>query len=73
MSDDKAITELNFALENANNRLDAALAAKLSADDLNRIRQWYNAMCDAVPEYAEAADHDLARKMGFPPNEKVNR
>jgi hypothetical protein len=37
----------------------------LTADELDILREWYNAMCDMVPEYAEQKDHDLAQKLGF--------
>lgn len=36
--------------------------------DLDRIKVWYDQMCDVTPTYAEEADHELAEKLGFRTN-----
>jgi hypothetical protein len=46
----------------------AALAAqqdgaRFTAAELNLIRQWYNAVCDANPEYLDDTDKALGKKI----------
>ncbi len=35
----------------------------LNRDELDLLRQWYNAVQDMAPEYLEARDHELAGKI----------
>lgn len=35
----------------------------LTTDELNLLRQWYNAVCDLAPEYLEAPDHVLGKRI----------
>lgn len=35
----------------------------VSADDINRLRQWYNAVDDVTPEYLEQADANLLARL----------
>ena len=36
---------------------------KLTDEELNRVRQWFNAMEDMAPGYVEEADRALYRKV----------
>jgi predicted alternative tryptophan synthase beta-subunit len=36
---------------------------KLTKDEINLLRQWYNAVQDLAPEYLEPKDHELASKI----------
>lgn len=36
---------------------------EFSKEELNLLRQWYNAVQDVNPKYLEAADHQLAHKI----------
>jgi hypothetical protein len=44
-------------LEAENERL------QLTIEELNLLRQWYNALVDVMPSYLSDADHELARKI----------
>lgn len=39
------------------------MLVELSHDEINRIRQWYNAADDCAPEYLEQADLDIVVRL----------
>ncbi len=42
----------------------------LSPEDVNLVRQWFNAVQDLNPGYLEQADFQLAQRIGVPVREK---
>lgn len=36
---------------------------EFTKDEINLLRQWYNAVQDLSPEYLEPKDHELAAKI----------
>lgn len=39
------------------------MAVELTAEEVNRIRQWYNFIDDTAPDFLEDTDMDLISKM----------
>ncbi len=42
----------------------------LSPEDVNRVRQWFNAVQDLNGRFLERADFQLAQRLGIPVREK---
>lgn len=58
--DVRTITELRDTIR----ALEAEAAESPNADEINLIRQWFNAVKDLNPSYLAPADHALAERLG---------
>lgn len=63
---DAEVTEITGKLFDALNEiksLKADAGLELSREDVNLVRQWFNAVEDAAPKYLEKADRDLMKRL----------